>query len=62
MGLVMKCVTSILRGICRLRWLGCLTFFSDKMGLCSVGECAINDREGSQIMNLPPRQVPVSIR
>ncbi len=36
--------------------------FSEKPGLCKVGSCVIAVQEGSAVVNLPPRQVPMSIR
>ena len=37
-------------------------FFSDCPGLCSVGKCTIEVSEGSDVVNLPPRQIPLYIR
>ncbi len=37
-------------------------FFSDRPGLCSVGKCTIEVSEGSDVVNLPPRQIPLNIR
>ncbi len=37
-------------------------YFSNTPGLCLVGECQIVVEEGSQIVNIPPRSIPVHIR
>ncbi len=37
-------------------------YFSDVPGLCTVGKCCIRLRQDADVVNLPPRQVPVGIR
>ncbi len=37
-------------------------FFSDCPGLCSVGKCTIEVSDGRDVVNLPPRQIPLYIR
>ncbi len=37
-------------------------YFSEVPGLCKVGKCIIKLKEGADVVNLPPRQVPVGIR
>ncbi len=37
-------------------------YFSEVPGLCSVGQCDIKLCEGADVVNLPPRQLPVGIR
>ncbi len=36
--------------------------FSDTPGLCTAGTCKIELPDGAAVVNLPPRQIPVSIR
>lgn len=35
------------------------SFFSDKPGLCSTGECVIEIDKNSEVVNKPPRWVPI---
>ncbi len=37
-------------------------FFSERPGLCKVGECKIEVEEGSKVVNLPVRKVPYKLR
>ncbi len=37
-------------------------YFSEVPGLCTVGTCSIKLRDDTDVVNLPPRQVPVGIR
>ncbi len=37
-------------------------YFSEMPGLCKVGKCVIKLREGKDVVNLPPRQIPMGIR
>ncbi len=37
-------------------------YFSDEPGLCKVGKCKMVVKEGSEVVNVPPRQVPMHIR
>ncbi len=41
---------------------GLSEFFSDCPGLCSIGSCRIEVRAGSEVVNLPPHQVPMQIK
>jgi len=36
--------------------------FSDVPGKCKVGECSIKVKDGSEVVNLPPRQIPFRVR
>ncbi len=41
---------------------GLSEFFSDCPGLCSIKSCRIEVRAGSEVVNLPPHQVPMQIK
>ncbi len=36
--------------------------FSDVPGKCKVGERSIKVKNGSEVVNLPPRQIPFKVR
>ncbi len=38
------------------------SYFSDAPGTCKVGKCVIKLWEGAEVVNLPPRHLPVGIR